>query len=221
MEKLYIVLLLTSIALLGLCILIRKKNSFDKRRELAIEFVEKINLYANSNGGDTESYGWLLNRSNRMQNQMGLRGIYEHYIPPYQNYAVKNYPIILNMLPELRKSLEDSLFSGQAGQYVKALQEAIVMHIGSVEDILVKLESEAKNPLIWFREGVRELIALPASILKWLGIINEATAYKIKANFLFKMASGLATLIYLLSSIVSLVVGWKPFVEFILNKLPR
>ena len=151
-----------------------------------------------------------------MQNDMGGQGIIHGYRPPYQNFMYKSYPIILNMIPELRQAFEDDILSSRlAGQYSAALQEAMVRHLGNLEDALKGQKAAIKNPIIWLREGVRGITSFPASLLGWLGIISESTAYRFQSSISIKVISGLVTIVGLVSAVFTIILGWNQFLSTI------
>lgn len=216
MDKISALGILICITLYGLMKNILWLININEKREFAIKFFKQLKDYINSGGRDHEAYSYLLNRSNKMQDEMGGQGIVHNYRPPYQNFMFTDYPIILNMIPELRKALEDDILSRNLGsQYAGALQEAMIRYIGTIEDAQEGQKSELKNPIIWLREGVRSITALPVNMLSWLGIISESTAYRINSSFLAKAASGVITVVGLVSSVFTIVLGWKPFVDLL------
>lgn len=218
MESLEAVGFLLVLILWGLFIRLRDLRALRATNELANTFLEELKKYWNSGGSDMGSYGWLLHRSNKIQNLMGSQGIMHGYKPPYQDVMYRHYPIILNMLPELRSALEDEILSRNvAHQYANALQEAVLRFIGSVDDQIEETEKELRNPVKWFREGVREVVAFPTYLLGWLGLVKEGTAQKIVASSIFKAFSGLVALAGFLSALVTIVVGWEAFVKVIGN----
>lgn len=216
MDKFSAIGVLICITLYGLVKNILWLRNINERRDFAIEFFENLKVYINSDGQNHQAYSYLLNRSNKIQKEMGGQGIAHNYRPPYQNFMYTDYPIILNMIPELRKALEDTILSRRlAGQYAGALQESLIRYIGSIEDTLEGQKRELKNPAIWLREGVRSITAFPVNMFSWFGIISESTAYKINSSFLAKAASGVITVIGLVSSVFTVVLGWKPFLDMI------
>lgn len=216
MDKLIVVGLVICIALYGLLRIYWDTQTISDRHNFALEFLGQLRTYLDSRGRDMKTYSWLISRSNKMQNQMGSQGIMGSYKPPYQNYMIKNYPIILNMLPELRKSIEDDILSRSlADQYANALQEALVRYIGTVEDILEEERREMQNPVIWLREGIRGIISIPMLILSWLGVISETTAFNISSSFFFRILAGLVATVGFVSAIVTIALGWKQFREMI------
>jgi hypothetical protein len=221
MENLIVSAAVGCVALIGLLRLVMGLRNVSEKRDFATSFLMKLQEYVKSDGRETDTYGWILNHSNKMQNQMGYQGVYAHYRPPFQNYFVSNYPVIINMVPELRRALEDRLLSNRlANQYFNALQEAIIRHIGSADDIIKEITRELKNPFIWLREGVRAIIAIPVSLLVWFGLITDSVADKIKTSILFKIFAGSVATIGFISAIVTIALGWNDFLEKIKSILP-
>ncbi|MGO9613602.1 MAG: hypothetical protein ACLPX5_11270 [Dissulfurispiraceae bacterium] len=149
---------------------------------------------------------------------MGPHGIVANYRPPFQNYMIKNYPLVLNVLPELRKALEDALLPDRlAGEYANLLQEALIRYVGTLEDISEKQHREMKNPVIWLREGIRSIISFPILLLSWLGVISETKALTISSSFFLRLLSGFFALIGFVSAIVTIALGWRQFREMIIR----
>jgi hypothetical protein len=184
--------------------------------DFASEFMERLRSYLESSGKDTEAYGWLIHRSNKMQIQLGPEGVLAAYKPPFANFQYQNYPVVLNLLPELRRALEDNILSGQhySHQYGMLLQETLIRHGGSLHDRAETLARSLKNPLAWLREGVRAMVALPLSVLAWVGLLSEATVGRITGSKIFRVLSGFAAIIGFVSAVMGIALGWEAFVQF-------
>ena len=216
MDKIIVIVIIIVLCLIGFYQIIKRIKSFNEKYTFAIEYLDALKSYLESNGQDIQSYSWLINRSNKMQNQMGSQGILGFYHPPYQNFAIPNYPLILNMLPDLRNALCDSyLSSSLAGQYSSTLQEAIIRHIGSIEDAISIQKKYFKNPFVWLRQGIRILLSLPANLLNWLGIITVAAVNKYNSSIIYKILYSIITIIGLISAIMTIVLGWNDFLSII------
>jgi hypothetical protein len=216
MSNISIFIIICVVGLYGLLKLIIELRKYGIRNEFGVEFLENLKKYWESNGADLEAYGWLIHRSNKMQGEMGGLGVVHNYKPPYQNYMITNYSIILNMIPELRKCLEDDLLSRNlAHQYMSALQESLVRYLGSIEDKQEVITKEIKNPIKWFRDGVRDILALPAYLLGWLGVISETAAKRLVSSLLFSAISGIVALVGFVSAIVTIVIGWDQFLDVV------
>lgn len=205
----------------GLISLLADIRECGLRLSFALEFNEKLRRYIESRGDDGESYGWLIHRSNKMQNHMGGAGVFASFKPPYANYAYSNYPIILNMVPALRRTFgDDYLATSQIAQsYAGSLLETTVRHIGNIEDRREALVSKIKNPLVWFATGVQLALSIPVRMLGWFGVMGNSIVATITSSLLFKSVAALVGIIGFASSVVGLVTGWDPFIS-LLNSNP-
>ncbi|MCG6368728.1 hypothetical protein [Vibrio fluvialis] len=196
---------------IGLISFVIQKKKLNSKISFVREFKEQFITYWNSGGNNHEVYGWLIHRSNKMQNQMGSQGIISSFKPPYANYYLNNYAIILNMLPTLNESLKEFLLREQAAQYARAIDEALIRHWGSLSDRDEFLWSRLKNPMYWFQQGIRQVTGIPFYILGVFGIMSVGTVTSIVGSTLFGVLSGLITLVGFASAVLSLVVGWDDF----------
>lgn len=203
---------------LGLLRILREKNRLSDYCSLAVEFMEHLKVYVRSRGSDLESYGWLMHRSNKMQSQLGFSGIYASYRPPYANFQYSNYPIVLNMLPDLRHALDDSILSDSpvVHQYSMALQDTLVRHLGSLHDQDERNNDALRNPVVWLREGVRVVIALPLTMLGWLGAIGESTVSRLLSGRIFKAISAFVAVVGFISAVMGIALGWDQFIQMVL-----
>jgi len=185
--------------------------------------MEHLKTYIQSRGNDYESYGWLVHRSNKMQMQLGASGIYASYRPPYANFQYSNYPIILNMLPDLRNAFDDSILSGSSivHQYSMALQDTLIRHLGSLHDLDELNDKALRNPVIWLREGVRVITALPLTLLGWLGALSETTVTRLTSGRFFKGVSAFAALVGFVSAVMGVALGWEQFTQIVLDLWPK
>lgn len=214
------VALLLSIGAAGLIQMAIELRSLKERKHFSEAFLSKLKEFWESGGSDTRAYGWLLHRSHKMQNEMGASGIIHSYRPPYQNYMYTNYPIILNMIPELRKSLEDEIMSRRlALQYLNALQESLVRYIGQLDDWLESKTKDLINPVKWFREGIRSLVVFPVAFLGWVGLLSQPAVQRWKTGIFSSLLSGVLTIIGLVSGVMTIVLGWDTLAQQVTNLL--
>lgn len=216
MDRLIVILSIVALSVIGVARIVVQLRSLGKKLEFVHEYLEKLKAYVEGHGADREAYGWMIHRSNKMQNQLGTGGIMAAYRPPFANYQYTNYPILLNMLPELRRAYEDSLLSNNlAHQYATTIQEVLIRHAGTLEDRREAHLNQLRNPLIWFREGVRAVIAFPLSVLSWAGVLSVRAVGAITQSATFNVISGLVGLLTLLSAIMSIALGWQEFVKLV------
>lgn len=130
MDRLYLVFAVACLCFIGFLRVNYYCNHLLEVKSFARDFLEQLSIYLSSNGSDGKAYSWLTLKSNKMQNQLGSAGIMAAYKPPCANFQYSNYPIILNMLPDLRNALKDSYALGRlAEQYAATIQEVIIRHV--------------------------------------------------------------------------------------------
>lgn len=181
--------------------------------EFSNKYFESYDRWSRSGNFDGEKYVWLTMNVSRIQNNLGTFGIMD-YIAPFQTYKVSNYQIVINTIPKFRDgSIQD--FD------VNSVDDSLLRYIGYLNEYQKDTLRNLKKPLIWFREGFREILSIPIFILSWFGIINNRTLNSIKNSLIYKVISGLIALVTLISGIVTIVVGYDQTIEFInriLNK---
>lgn len=210
-----------AILVLGLCLLLRRLRRATGAYKFTQSFRDQFRTYCNSQGSDHAAYDWLIRHSNRMQKEMGPYGIYGSYKPPFANYAYSNYPIILNMLPELRTHIEQdfggSLYSETINGFMRAIDEALLRYIGVLEQRRSSRRSDLLNPFLWLREGIGFILTLPLLLLSWFGILGSSMLRRIQASFPFRVLSALGGLLGLAASAMTLVLGWTETVQLLFH----
>lgn len=220
-DRIIIAAILFGLCVIGFVRVARTRKGLFDRVQLAIDYLEHLKSYVTSHGNDSEAYGWLVHRSTRMQRQLGSAGIYAAYRPPYARVQYTNYPIILNMLPDLRHALNDHSLQDVAFQYASALQDTLVRHLGTLDDVMEQSDASLRNPIIWLREGVRAVMALPIQILSWLGAISESTVAAVSGGRTFMAISAFSAVIGFVSAVMGIILGWQQFLEMATAWLAR
>lgn len=211
LDRLIPVIAVGGIAALGSALLRRRLAALHARKDRAVEFHNRLGDFWQSSGRDASAYHWLTGRATKMQMEMGSHGILGHMRPPFANYMIPNWPIVLNGLPEIQSSLA-SMLPQQAAGYAQILKDALVRYMGSLDDRISEAETENKNVLICFREGIQTIVRAPLYFLFWLGLRPAPRLAPGKAS---RLAAGIVSLVTLLSTVISLVLGWEPFVELV------
>lgn len=208
---------LVSLFLIGFVAKGRSIRSSLARREFAYEFRNKLITYANSRGSDHATYHWLMFHSVRMQREMGAYGVMSTYTRAGSRQTHHNFPVILNMLPDLQQAFQEPMFAylGHADQYARTMTDCLTRYMGVVEEARINDRSELKNPLTWFRDGVRSALGLPIQLLGWFGVISGALVVSITSAAVFRLLAGAVAVIGFVSAIVGLVTGWAQFVAIV------
>jgi hypothetical protein len=210
------ILVLVLLMLVGLIKELLWKRRVIARREFCIQFSDRLGDYVASRGSDVEAYGWLTHRASRMQREMGSAGIVHTFRPPFANFAYQNYPIVLNMLPELRRWATDSPRPlDQFREYAAALHEALIRYDGQLVDALEHSQKQLWNPFVHLREGVQFVLLLPFRILGWLGFGGETLQSRLAGMMLVRVLSALVALATLIASLVTVISGGEQAVSIV------
>jgi hypothetical protein len=204
----------------GLFQLRKEKHDLETRRTFTIEFRSRYLAYASNPGQQAQAYTWLIANSPQMQMEMGGLGKYEHFSDG--RYSYTNYPIILNMIPEISRLLDDDsrryLFREEINRYLHMVDDALVRYLGSLDYRLAHSPSQW-NPAIWFREGMQTWIASPLTLLNWFGVLSAATVLRLTGHPVFKSLAGVASLIGFISAIFTIALGWGDMHKLMLKWL--
>ncbi|ONG80156.1 hypothetical protein BKK41_16105 [Bacillus cereus] len=186
-------------------------------------YVDYLNNYFRQPHEDTadELFSYLVRHSQKAQKSLGKIG-YVDYRPPFENYILRNYPVIVNIIPSLRENrvtdpLSSLLTKNKIDDEFLRVNHLLQMGIGSYEEKEDKIKKEIRNPFILLKEGVQFIVTLPIALMYWTGLINYSTLNKVSNNFIVKFLNFLIIIIGFFSAIVTLVTGWEPFIK-ITNK---
>lgn len=199
----------------GWLVLRSRKESIENRLTFTEEFREKFIQYCNDRGNDQTSYDWLMFNSNRMQNEMGVFGFYKQFSPPFANYMISNYPIVLNMLPELQRYFGEHrhsggmLFASQIDGYAKGMDSALLRYIGSLNTWHSTAIQNLRNPFQWLRIGVEQILSFPILFLSWFKIFGSNSVDSLQGNIVFRLIAALATLTGLVASAMAIILGYE------------
>jgi hypothetical protein len=215
MDRIWIALALLAVIAAGFAGILARLRRLNGWEAFAKEYLAKLVEYVKSGGRNQEAYTWLTYRSGRMQSQLGPRGIFAAYKPPFAQFQYTNYPVIVNMLPELKRSIENDILAEQADQYATTIRDTLVRYLGALDDQRTTYLSQIRNPIIWLKEGVQILFTLPFSLLTWTGLIGNRVLSVITNSVLFRVVSAIGSTIGLLSAIIGIVLGWDDFSDFV------
>ncbi|MBX3165356.1 MAG: hypothetical protein KF900_12850 [Bacteroidetes bacterium] len=181
--------------------------------EFANKYFQTYDRYGRSGNLDRELYVWLTMNVSKIQSDLGTFGVMD-YIAPFQTYRVSNHPIIINTIPKFR--------NGSVKHFdTNSVDDCLLRYIGYIEEYSKDTQKNLKNPIVWFREGFREILSIPIFILNWFGIISNRTLNSIKDSFIYKAISGLIALVTLVSGVVTIIVGYDQTLEFVKRLLGK
>jgi hypothetical protein len=198
----------------------RLVENIDFAGEYRNKFIDFANKYVKSydkgnhtGDFDGEKYVWLTLNVTKIQDQVGSFGVIS-YKPAFENYMINNYQIIVNTLPKFREGKIENFD-------VDAVDDCLLRYIGHLKDYKKDAIKNLKNPIIWFREGFKEIISLPLLVLYWFGIFSQRTIGFIMNSVIYKMVAGICAFIALISGLVTIIVGYEQSVEFITRLLEK
>lgn len=178
--------------------------------EFSNKYFQTYDRYNRTGDFDGELYVWLTMNVSKIQNNLGRFGVMD-FTAPFQTYRVSNYQIVINTIPKFR--------DGSVKDFdINYVDDCLLRYIGYLDECSKDTQKNLGNPIVWFREGFREILSIPIFILNWFGIISNRTVNSIKNSFIYKVISGLIALVTLVSGLVTIVVGYDQTIEFI-NRL--
>lgn len=212
----WLLLALAALVIIGFIALLRSVSKVASDLEFTYKYREKFHVFVDDD--DSQAYAWLTLNANRMQAQMGSQGLMT-FKPPFANHVIHNYPVVLNVLPEVRKCLADQLLSRSLlSEYASLLDEALMRYQGSLLEHHRMAVASAKNPVVWLASGIGSVLALPIWFLVSAGVLPRSFASRIVGSGFYRVLSGLVATLGFVSAIVGLVTGWEQF-AVILRKL--
>lgn len=215
-----VLFILVIVLIIGVTKTLKRYNDIKKTLEFSTEYLNKFvqlrdsydeNIYNQREGPklNYDLHTWLTLKVNKMERLLGRQGRM-HYI--FGNISVPNYSIIINTLPKFR---DRSLMQFD----VNSTEECLKRYIGSRLDYLEEGAKQRWNPLIWFREGMKEIVGFPFIVMYYFGLIQQPTIMAIKRSFIFNLITFLVSLIGLLASIVTILAGYDGSIAFLYKML--
>lgn len=208
------------ILIIGFVSIFRDYLKFNNNHEFAHEYrnrfvtfankyFENKNNYRERDEFDGELYVWLTKNVSKIQNEVGQFGVMD-YIAPFRAYHIPHYQIIINTIPKFRERDIQSFD-------VNSVDDCLLRYIGFVEEEKDKTSNKLKNPIIWFKIGIQELVSIPLLILVWFGIFSKRTAAFITNSTIYSFFTGIIALVTLISGIVTIIQGKEKTLEFLMK----
>lgn len=222
-----------AVVVLGLVVIgqiIKRKRiaTYNKRAEFTVDFNNKFFDFANdaftAKRMNSEKYNAVIKDVDKIQEELGMDGVINGFVDSLKGIQGSNYQLFMNIMPEIRTALSNvgySVMDERINQLMGLCEDALRRHIGNLDRAIEHEKKGLWNPITCMGEGIRWIVGLPVDILQWAGLYNDGRSRRIKASFIFKAISNLIVFIGLVSSIVTIVLGWDEFLEIINNCIGR
>ena len=207
--------------------ILKRSILFDYHRRLNFtigfqrDFINMANYFAKTGEFDPDLYGKVTNDLDAIQLELGAGGIISEMIDPLKGIKVRNYQIFMNIIHEMRAAsgaMDMALLAGRIDQMIGICDDALRRHVGNLSKAIDVQKKCLWNPFACFGEGIRWLVGLPWQLLVWLGIIEPDRRKAVQENMLFKFVGRIITLVGLLGSIITILLGWEDTLA-LLNRL--
>jgi hypothetical protein len=208
-------LLVAALMATGFLSLARRSREINEQLDSGSEFRTKFIQYANSGGTDHEAYHWMILHSNAMQHEMGHHGILAHFRDPPFEYA--NYPIILNMIPRIRRVYGENLYFGNRDDLPRMFDEAMLRYIGMLEHSHTAAWKRLRNPWQWFLCGLEQIVSIPLYFFQSFGVLSRSAVVAAQRSRLFKFVSALVFLLGLAASLISILIDGRSAYHQVIN----
>lgn len=203
-------------------------SKLNKRCEFTVDFNNNFFEMANdmvSHGRiDNQKYTAVIKDVDKIQEELGQDGVLDGYIDNLRGVKGTNYQLFMNIMPEIRSymaSMDNSIMRERLNQLMGLCEDALKRHLGNLERAIEQVGKGLFNPITCMGEGIRWCVGLPVDILQWAGLYNASRGSKIKGSWLFKLIGNIGVLVGLVSSVMSVIMGWDEFIEIVLNCFGR
>lgn len=218
MARITIILILLGIILFGFVVKLFDNRKLYQRLEYTESYRNDfLTLYEQINKSgkyDEQLYYKLMQEVHKIQSELGVDGIISVYQDQLAGIRINNYPLFLNFFNELRtQMLNYSLFAERIYLSVGSCDEAMTKHIGLLKEAIHIAKKDIINPFRCFSCGINTICSIPVKILEWCQIINVSSSGRILNSKLHTLISKVITLIGLVGSLITIILGWNQVVS--------
>lgn len=206
--------------------IIKRKRiaKYNNRAEITVDFNNRFFDFVNdlftTRRMDSDKYNAVIKDVDKIQEELGMDGVLNGFVDPLKGIRGTNYQLFMNIMPEIRTAISNmgnSIMDERINQLMGLCEDALRRHIGNLDRAIEQEKKGLFNPITCMGECIRWIVGLPVDVLQWAGLYNSNKSKKIKANVIFKIISNLGVIIGLISSVVSIVIGWDEVLTIISN----
>lgn len=222
MERVISIAILLFLAIIGHVLKRIELNRLIKRLNFTIEyrnkFIELMNGFIELGRINNDLYIELTEKGVEMQTELGDDGIYAFMVDPLKGISARNHQALINFLPEVRTLSYDRDNSIMMSRFMNSAQtcdDMFLRHKGQLKKNAQDEEKRLFNPLSCIADGIRWILWLPVNILYWCGFISARMNYKLRVNWLLKFLAFMVTIIGLIGSVITIIIGWSQLTKII------
>ena len=215
------VLVTIVVVIIGFFYKIHHIKLYVKRREFTIlfheNFSEMVNNFIEKNRIQNDTYAKCIHDVDAIQLELGDDGVMAEYVDHLNGVIGRNYQLFMNIIPELRNAeymRDNSIAMERVEQLVGYCDDALYRHVGNLDRMLENERKGIFNPFVCFGEGIHFMIDFPINVLYWCGILNTNSTIRVQRSWIFKVFGKAITLIGLISSIITIILGWNDAVAY-------
>ena len=181
------------------------------------KFFQMINILFDKRRLDNALYSYCLHEIDKIQKELANDGVISEYVDRLRGIQGRNYQLFMNIMPEIRQmiSFDNFIVEERVRQLIGCCDDALKRHIGNLDRLIESASKGLFNPFTCFGEGIRWLVGLPLDILLWCGIINQSREQRIRTNYVYKVINNFIVLLGVVSSIVTIALGWEDLLKMI------
>jgi hypothetical protein len=226
MDKFLPILIIVGIIIIGFIMrvidlkrLVDREEFTDKYRS---KFVPFINQLFKSHSFNNQLYHELTYDVKEMQIELGEDGVSAYAADQLKGFAVRNYQMLINFLPEIRDALNDINYNNHimTNRYVafaNDCNDAFVRHLGSLDKEISDTRKKLWNPFSNLSYGVRSIISFPFLLLNWFGLLTYERASKVRMSWFVSLLNFIVVIIGLISAVITIVIGKDEFLQIVHN----
>lgn len=162
-------------------------------------------------------------RVNKMQRELGSDGIMAVMYDPLKGIRTTNYQMLINFLPEMNEYYDmwdsfgrpNTIIHQRFMNSANICRDMFIRHVGSLEELMEDEKKRWYNPFSCLVEGVKVILWIPFYILTSFGLFTGNVFSYWRTKPVTKISSALIAIIGLLSSVVTIAIGWEQFTKII------
>ena len=220
--KMYVVASFIILVVGGFLLKLKQAYELLKRREKVSNFrntfVDLVNQLLERDYFNSKLYYECITQVDEIQIELGTMGIASYIRDGLHGIQGNNIPILVNYLPEIRSyagELDNFLVRERLHKNNGLIDDLLVRYISCLDAEISRIKGSMFNPFACFAFSIKSILTFPLFILSSFGILSDTTTTRVYGSFIFKIISGVFSLVTLISGIVTIVVGWDKFSDFL------